>query len=797
MKTLLPIVLSAFGVAAQAQDLHRPVVRDPVKIPREPSAGHAVKLDEHLVKIEPSYGSVVSTSANRSAASSSEWKGAADRAREAVEAAVLAPAAVQFDVPAADGALWALGANYKARFDRHGWTFHGRPTEDAPGHQPIHFRLAAARVGEKALPIGAVAPQRDGDRVWFAHPDVVETIALDPNGVEQTFTFRELSERGEIVVQVDVESTLEATHVPAGLRFASPFLEVSYSAAIAIDADGRRVAAETSFTDGRIVMRVPASFVATARLPLVIDPRVASQTVRSDSRDLGSPDIVWDEGAQHWHVVYQRSYAAGDWDCYVQRLDGNLGPVGSPISVDFTTTAWTSARIANLRAYGVSMVVAERRSGTTPIAVVGRILRNDGTAATAQFDIAATSRDSIRPDIGGDAGGAPTYFTVVWEHAFSATDHDVYARQITNDGTLRGTSPIYVQINTGYQSFPTISKANGAPPYALQRWTIAYQQRASSADEDIYGAMLTWDGQLVPAGGGGSTFPIDTSVRSHRYPQASSPSIVDAAGRRRIVVAYEDPSSNAGDILATAIDGAGVALGSVNVSHAEQSPLRLGWTQRAPSIDCDGLRFAVGYHEMFNNTSDLDTRMTLLSVGPNGTFHAAETGAALATSTAPEFNLQVASRYSSSNVANPRYAVANDRDGGSGGAFHIDAQIYDGLSSGSLTRRTTGCGGLLTIGAFGSAVPGGSLSFSINSGNASPGFLVGRAVDRPLAPLCNGCTIGVAGIAIINNLYSLTVPNDPGLIGAQLSVQGFMLTTAGAPCLGQVHLSDTIDVLVQ
>src|SRR5690606_15673628 len=206
------------------------------------------------------------------------------------------------------------------------------------------------------------------------------------------------------------------------------------------------------------------------------------------------------------------------------------------------------------------------------------------------------------------------------------------------------------------QSWPSISKSAGASPYALQRYTIVYQQTFSATDEDIYGSMLTWDGTFVQVGGS-NTFLVNGSIFSHHYPQASPPTIVDSHGHRQIAAVFESPSSNAGDIIINTFDETGSVIGGANVSMVENDPNRLAWPQHRPCVDTDGLRFAVGYDENYNSGADLDTRATLLSPLGSG-FLVTEPAATLAFSGAPEFNMQMASVYATSGSFDRLFGTA-------------------------------------------------------------------------------------------------------------------------------------------
>jgi hypothetical protein len=543
-------------------------------------------------------------------------------------------------------------------------------------------------------------------------------------------------------------------------------------------------------------------------MPLVIDPRIAyAVPATSTGGDLGDPDVSAFSRAfiahpvrveDAWHVVWAHFFGGNDWDCYVQDLDLNLAALGAPIAIDVTASGWMRPRIASINVGSSALVVAQVRLGTNPTKIAGRFV-----GGVNQFDIATATVDSLRPDVGGDASGSivifrGAFYTVVWEHAYSATDHDIFARQVATDGTLRPI--VFVQTNTANQTNPSISKScgpltgiNGAPE--TQRYTIVYQQTAAFGDQDIHGALLTWDGNPVLVGGS-TTFPIDTSTANDTFPQASSPARLDSAGRRRILAVYERTSSNLGDVAAAWFDHDGAILGRANVTALENDPVRLGWQQYRPSVDSDGVRFGIAYHEVYQaNTTvnDLDTRMTLVGIAGSNLL-VEEAGAILGFSGNREFNVQVASRYSADGAFSTRYCTANDRDN-TNNTFGIDARTYDGIPPTAISHRATACGAQ-TISASGETRIGGTVVFTIAPALPLAGMLAGAAIGTPVGG-CPGCTLGASGATLLGTTLTIAIPFDVGLIGAPLSVQGFGFDPAGGPCLGQLHLSDTVDIVVQ
>lgn len=795
MRILALLPLAAAGLAAQ--DAHHAV-----RIPREPSTGIAKSVEALPIKDGQPAATGLTVPADPA------WVRGPTADRRVADAAVASasrlfddPDFVAFDTDA-DGTIWAAGGGFKAAFDAGGWRFIGRPQPAASDLSPIAFRVVDATVGGAPLDLHTPARSHHGRRVEYEFGDLREALAVAGNGVEQTFVFERLPQRGELVVAIAIDTALTGAEQDGGVRFSGSHDDVRYSAAVAIDADGNRVAAPTRLADGRITIRVPAEFVAHATLPLVIDPWVTAAPVINSTNDVGAPDIAWDETGQVWAITFMRLFGGSDWDCYVQRMSlGNpMNPVGGVTTIDISSQAWTQPHIANLGVFAAFMVVCQARTTTSvPWTISGRIMANSGGLVTPQFLVASSTVDELHPDIAGDAAAPPAYFTVVWEHAHSASDHDIYARQVEVTGALRGTGPTFVQTNTLNQSWPSISKSAGgstSAPSATERLAIVYQQTFSAIDQDIYGALLTWDGVFVPVNGN-QTFTISTLAANEVFPTVSTPTLADNAGDRLMLAVWEKTNINNGDIAAACFDQDGLIRASASVTELEQNPVRLTWPQARPSVDTDGRRFVVGYHEVFNNNTsvnDLDTRVTVLALAQSGLF-AEEAGTPLGFSNiSREFNMQLTSRYSGTGVASPHFNTTHDRDGIGGGGFGIDAYSFDLVPFGRYATRSTACGSL-AIAAMGQTAPGGVITLTLNPQPPVCGFVLGNAVAAPIGP-CPSCTLGADGFVVLGPTHAVLVPANPAIVGAEFSAQGFVFEASGAPCLGQIQLSDTVDVTI-
>lgn len=495
----------------------------------------------------------------------------------------LAPAGVYFDEPG-DGALWARGERYKLSFGREGATYyagfgprqpHNLPHALSPDHvtsggAPIAFEATASAV-------------RGGDRVEIDRGAFVEAYELAPESLEQLFVFPTLPSRGELVVHIPIASELEGVETDAGLEFRGELGRVTYSRAVAIDARGARTEAATQLVDGAITIRVPAAFLATAELPLVIDPVLNQFWLDSSTTDTFTPDLAWDPFHNVWLAVYAQTFSATDIDVFAKSLTATGATIASGF-VDFTGAAWTRPRVANSGLAHQFLVVAER-SSSIPKAVMGRIVTPNGTLITmgAQFDVGGSvGGDKLTPDVGGDPStNAGSSFCVVFEQMITASDSEIGFRLVSAAGTPVGAGPTFFADGTvNRNGTPSLSRSNGGSTWLLA-WVRAGTIRAARVQAD--GVVLT-----APFG---VTLPLN-EVDSN--PCASSP----LASSQTCAIAFERRANVHGsvrDIYVSVLDGPSV-LQTVNLTAMENSG-RQAQEQREPSVDSDGQHFLVSYAE--------------------------------------------------------------------------------------------------------------------------------------------------------------------------------------------------------
>jgi hypothetical protein len=172
---------------------------------------------------------------------------------------------------------------YKAQVSEQGVSF---------GSKQGSVRFGAPRIEQGAF-------SEDCAKATFSRPGfgvgsldrgaVVEQYVFENRRMEQVFKFPAALGEGALRVRIPVTTDFPGTvvnHTPRSgnfeeIQFANggvAFCDlqgataISYHSAVAIDAENRRVTLVPSHQDGQIVLEVPASFMAKAAYPVLVDP---------------------------------------------------------------------------------------------------------------------------------------------------------------------------------------------------------------------------------------------------------------------------------------------------------------------------------------------------------------------------------------------------------------------------------------------------------------------------------------------------------------------------------------------
>lgn len=699
-----------------------------------------------------------------------------------VATAALAIPAVAVDQPQPDGPWLFRGASYKATIGRDGWRFVPRPPS-VDQLRPIDFRLASFRVAGEAQALVAAAPVRDGNFVRLDHRSLVESLEARADGVEQTFVVPHLGQRGALQLVVQVDTQLRGEDVGDGVRFADEHHDVHYGEAIAIDADGRRCRAPTQFAAGAITIDVPAEFVVTARLPLTIDPLVASQLLGFPAVPNATPterDVVWDEVNQRCVVVFESEWAPGDSDVFAYYLTPQLQHLEGVV-IDVGLQAWTRPRIAYLRSGAQCFVVCQARNAAdTAWTIRGRAFVPWAVSNEVVVEDAAVPGhlpgDKWTPDVCGDSDpAASASYTVVWESR-DASGGDVHMKQVQSTMNLVTTSPLILANGSADQRLPAIGKSYGGASLTQRHAVVVFESRQPAATQaDVHAVVVGRDGTILQAAS-----VLDATTNDDRRPVVSSPS--SDAGE--VMVAY-DTFTAQGVITSGRIVGflAGTGTGRANLSSLDAGFGAQGPVPSVPEVDCDGHVFSVARQGVGGDGS-LDVRVaTFRRTGSVVQLVRAATVVGVLDEAGPA----IASHYSSSGVPSGRHGLAWRSFDGATRPF---AGIYDSTGPILLQPLGTGCGNGPQIAASGSTQLGEVFTIALGGGSGLTGFVVGQPSVLPIGP-CPGCTLWVDGTVIVGSSLPVQVPPLFGLVGTIVATQGFSFDASGA-CFGAISLSPAI-----
>ncbi|MFO1050698.1 MAG: hypothetical protein U1F36_00620 [Planctomycetota bacterium] len=711
------------------------------------------------------------------------------------DARTVPPSAITDDTPLFDqvaDAILVSTPDWKARFDPDGTTFLPFLGSDAPHDSALRMHLRSVTVGDLALQLDDVRPSRDGAHLRFARGAVVEDYEVRREGLEQSFRIAALPQRGALRLVLATDSDLVGRPVDDELHFVGPRGGVRYGRAIAVDADGKRCEVQSGWSDGDITLTVPADFVATARLPLVVDPLVGTiHLLGTISRQTRSIDIAWSESLQRFAVCWERVWSANDSDVYVRLLDAAMNPVGVALTVDSSTTSWAKCQIASTETVAQQLVVAEvNNGGVAPYSVYGRMLvHTPAPALNPAFAIAGPAHafgepDATDPDVGGDPASGTTWFGVVWASRTGLLDSDILFNQVSSVGAVRFATHVAIDDTRPIAITPRISKSDGQAPYATQGWAIVYRIVSPATNtSSLRGANVSWNG-IPRSFGGSTTFEIEAAEYFPAVLDVSSPTD-DRNGDRRYAVVFERPGAQTTTIAGFIIDRSGNVLSPRTLMLG--SPFGPE-TMRTPVVDCDGCRFTVAAVRNIAGNEDVVAGTTIDS--GNGIFALVE-DADLATSPTGESAPAVTARHSGGG---PRmdFAAAWSRDIGSGSTV-VEATGYAARQPGAIATRNTHCG---TVTIDTSGTPALGVHFEVHAGGTGSvfGILAGMPTDGPI-PGCNGCRLGVYGDAYTTTALSFDIPCSYHLMGGIVSFQAFAL--GGGTCLGNLGLSDTLDVIVR
>lgn len=494
----------------------------------------------------------------------------------------------------ADGALWARGRTYKARFDEASATVIPYFSPRAPRNFDVRFELDSISAQGVELPLDASARvRRESDVITLDHGPVDEQYLMGVEQLEQRFVLERLPAAGDLHVRLSVATELAGSSSDKGFAFSNEWGQLHYGRATAIDADGRMLQLESTLDGGQIEIVVPASFAASAALPLTIDPVLSIFGVDVNLTNAYTADTSYDLSGGGVLHVYNVYFSANDYDVGSHATDrfGNVW-AGSFMWTDFTSAHWVRPRVAHNAAADNFLIAAQvGQPGFRSIWGQVRKIYNTTTPPAPSVMSGPEVGEKFNVDVGGDPyPSTPSYFCLVYQRSTSATESDIHARLVDTAGAPNNSAgTVLIDNSSGtLDQFPAISKSNNT-----STWNIAWQRDQAGQVSRIRCARVGWAGAIAAA-----SFPISNTTLPERRPSVSS----SITGTDNYMVACERDFSTDNDIELYALSGATVSTW-FNLSGANGAYLFND--QREPSIDSDGAHFLIGFTEFVGNSGGL------------------------------------------------------------------------------------------------------------------------------------------------------------------------------------------------
>lgn len=496
---------------------------------------------------------------------------------------------LHFDEPG-DERLWVRGRTYKASFGPDGATYVPFLGSHAPRNFPVRFRLLGASADGRALDVEASPTvRREGDVAVLDRGAVREHYLLGLDSVEQRFTFPDVPRGGDVVLRLAVDSDLARRDDAGGFAFDGPYGGVRMGTATALDADGatRSMPMEWDAANGTLSMRVPADFVATARMPLTVDPILKTWVIDDTAAELMRPDLAYAGSTSEYLAVYMEYFSGNDTDVYSRAYDEN-GDLAGEGYVDQTSDTWENPAVAyNLEDERYLVVASVYKGAGSQREIWGRGRHDIFSAYFTPFQVSSSGSSGHKrwPDVGGSLRAGDDSFGVVWEReVVTGVDHDIQSAVVTYDGGFYGSGNL--ANGSAYDIRPRIADSTGPATYSEGSWPVVWQRGTVQNASDVMGAILRKNGS-----NGTGVFPIDQNP-AYAVSEPDVTRFLDGAAQPTFGVSYTHHFTTGDSDIDVDLFRATSKLDHVSLSVLEgHSDLE----QMDSRIATDGKRMAVTY----------------------------------------------------------------------------------------------------------------------------------------------------------------------------------------------------------
>jgi hypothetical protein len=692
------------------------------------------------------------------------------------------------------------GADYKARFDAHGFAFTPALGRAVPQERPLGFALlSATREHGPALPLDlAVAPrQMDNTAVFARGSGLSERYDVLPQGVEQSFVFATpLAGSGDLVVRGLCRTELALAHADAsGVRCADEFGGVSIGAVTGIDAAGHSVQGSLELQDGVLELRLPGAFVDAASWPLTLDPLFGTVFGVATAGDNDSnPDVANEASNNTFLVTWSREFSATSAEIRAQRVSTNGSLLGSTIFVSSGGVNLNPSVGDNTTSNMFLIAWQAAPSVFGPFNILCRSVDSSTGTLSASTQLLASEPGNERdPAVGGDA--IKLLLTdqqeqlVVWCTGSGIRGAEVRAE---TGGAISVLTSFVIATDTptAVNTHPTITKTGGVSGLYLVVW----ERRANIlAQSDLYARVVDRNGVVI-----GNEAAVADTLRDEQ-----DASVDRAPTAFNFVVAYEiEEGDGSGHNIAAVTMNVpnGILLPYANFTFIEADD---DDEETDPVVCCPGAKAWIAYCDQ---SVSAETTIRVEAYDPAKLVQCEDIVFAQPTGIAQE------------PAMSWMYAA------GAGGVLSLltwgelsTTPPFSGDIQAQLLLTTQGTGTVQNLG--GGCGGGGTLSSILLTPDIGTGlFQVALSGVDPTAFLalinisavqptvsCGLCTWVPFQVVIGQNIAGIgsasflsTIPCDPVLIGAQLDMQYTTVLTTSTPCplFANVSLSNILRITI-
>lgn len=398
----------------------------------------------------------------------------------------------------------AIGPDFKARFDRAGITFTPALRDRIATSAPVQLELESIRRGEHLIVAadGSTRPTLEGDSVVYQRGDGIrECYEVRSDDLHQTFHFAHRPPGdGDLVVRMRMATRLPVhASDDGGLACELAGIGgVTIGGVTGLGADGRSAPGTLRTAGEHVELVLPAAFVDTAMVPLVLDPVIGAK-IDFTTGQSGAPAVAFTSG--YYLVVWEQRYSATDVDIVGQRVSatGTLGP----LTMIYDAASWAiKPKVACLKGGLPRFLVVWEEDTTLTFTRIRGCSVNLAMTVSTPVTIAGGSLEYLHaPDVGGDRTGSTSYAMVVWENEnLGIQARRVFVPNLPGNPAVFSAFPEFtVEANAGgaqptTNSEPAISKSAGDVGRYLVVW-----RRSGSGNASIRARLMDTAGTLIDA----------------------------------------------------------------------------------------------------------------------------------------------------------------------------------------------------------------------------------------------------------------------------------------------------------